>query len=375
MDERIILDDEHEPSGSPLGLIAALAIVAAAIAVIALRPSDVNPNSLSASPPTTLFVPPEAVTTTLPARSLQSDVPGLRGALHFDVVTPQGRQLWVWNATADRPTIVDVPGPVDISANRRFALSTSENQAGEGVVWLGPKLDLRPAAIVPGLTGAVWHRSESELLLVTRNIGTATELNWWTFSGVGHEQDRSMEISGSWEPVFLTETTVGLQSTDSNHDFGRRSLIVDAATGAILHEFEGRMWSTTGPPVVYECHNIACTSSTIGWVEGDEFIVSPRPATIFPSSSGDLVAASRRLTPLHVTEVMTRDGQTIMEVPLTGEVGAWSGDSRFFVFAKTESGFDDVPTLVFLDVVEQAAYQVQVPGSTDWFVTDIWYGP
>ena len=50
----------------------------------------------------------------------------------------QSGQLWIWNAAFDEPTRVDVPGSVDISANRRHALAISWNQADEGVLWLGP---------------------------------------------------------------------------------------------------------------------------------------------------------------------------------------------------------------------------------------------
>lgn len=376
MDDRIIFDHEPDrPSAGPRGVLIGLAVAAIALAFVALRSSGANPNSLGASPPTTLFVPPEARATTVPERSLQQQVPGLRGALHFEVSTGDGRQLWVWNAAEPELAAVDVPGPIDISANRRFGLATTVNQAHEGVVWLGPKLDMRPAAIVPGLTGAVWHRSESEWLVVGQREGTDTVLTWWHFSGAEHAVDRSLRIAGSWEPVYLTDHEIGLVSTAATRRFGDRSVVLDAATGDQLLEFGGRMRATTGPPVVYECHNIACTSATIGWIEAGTLQPSPRNASIFPSTNTEHLAAVTRAGTGGSTEIVLGDGTALLEIPSSGEVGAWSGDGRFFVYSKTEFGFGDNAGLVFVDTQEATYHEVAVPVDGSWFVTNIWYGP
>ena len=386
-----MFDDEEPPQGPPSsGLLIGLAVVAAAIAVVALRPSDVSPNSLSASPPTSLIVPPEALTTTVPTRSLQTQVPGLRGALHFDVVTPDGRELWVWNAVDDAPTQVSVPGPVDISANRRWALSTTTNQADDGVVWLGPKLDMRPAAIVPGLTGAVWHRSQSEWIVVGSTNGTATTLEFWWFSGAKHEPQHSLVIAGEWEPVFLAETEgeedfggaprvlgtaqLGLVSTN-RIDGEYVSALIDPATGERLLELPGQMWATTGPPVIYGCRNIACTSATIGWLEDGELQQGVEGASIFPSSGSDLVAAITREGTSGMTTIHRTNGSAVIQVPFSSEVGGWSADGRFFVMPKTEFRFGDEPGLIFIDTVDETFHDVAVPGDAGWFVTNVWYGP
>ncbi len=373
MDERIILDDQpREPSGSPLGMLAALGIIAMAIAVIALRPADVNPNSLGATPPTTLFVPPEATTTTTVAAALNRQVPGLRGALHFEVVSDEGRQLWVWNATEPGPSVVSVPGQIDVSANRRNAASISVNRAGEDVLWLGPKLSIEPAEIFDDLIGVAFHRTMTASLAIATQEGNDTVLTAASFNGASLDMLQSQTLTGRWEPIYWDETGLGLNDRDTS-----RSIVLSGiGDGQVLHRFEGLLQTTTGRPVVYECHNRPCTNATVSWIDLDgEVQPSPALATLFPDAQGRRFAVMRRVPFVHTTEILDSAGRLIMEVPYAGWTGSWSGDGRFFIFPRTEFQFDDEPALVFLDLESQTHHVMRPPVLEDWVITRIWYGP
>lgn len=387
MDERIILDDDPgEPSGPPLGLLAAIGLVAVAIAVIALRPSDVNPNSLSASPPTTLFVPPEAMTTSTvrpSGRSLSEQVPGLRGAIHFQVATnsadqddqpPEG-ELWIWNVAHEEPVTVDIPGSIDISANRRYGLAISWNQADEGVLWLGPKADLQPAQILPGLTQAIWSRDDTRQLVTAQVLGNTTTLSVWQFSGADSEATETLTVDGQWSLSYFGGNLVGLSSSGTQGaeprarmmDLMRRETIVDVPGVMVA--------GTSGPPVVVQCVDAECTEAEFRWLDEGALVPAPGQGWPIPSAAGPYVAVFDWQDATSQTVIYTRDGQRLMDVPSHGFVGAWSGDGRFFVYPKAEAQFGSRPALVFVDTVDQVYHEVIVPAAGDWFVTRIWYGP
>lgn len=392
MDERIIFEDEPgEPTRSPIGLLVGLGIVAVAIAVVALRPSDVSPNSLGASPPTTLFVPPEALTTsTTTARALRANglslseqVPGVRGAIHLEIVTASSGQhdqesagqLWIWNAAFDEPIRVDVPGSVDISANRRNALATSWNQAGEGVLWLGPKADIRPAQILPGLTRAVWSRDETSRLATAQFADDVTTITIWEFSGADSTVAETTTLDGLWHLVYLRGNLVGVTS-EADAPEESRARMVDWMRRQTTLDVPGVLVAgTSGPPIVARCATSPCTEVEFLWIDETGLIPAPGDGWPIPSFTGEHIAVFDWRDATSRTVIYDRDGDQVMEIPSHGFVGAWSGDGRFFVYPSAEAGFGDRPALVFVDTQEETYHEVRVPSSGDWFVTRIWYGP
>ena len=393
MDERIIFEDEPgEPSRSPLGLLVAIGIVAVSIAVVAFRPSDVNPNSLGASPPTTLFVPPEALTTSTtptirnqPANglSLSQQVPGVRGAIHMEIATASSSrhdqesagQLWIWNAAFDEPIRVDVPGSIDISANRRNALATSWNQAEEGVLWLGPKADVRPAQILPGLSGAVWSRDETERLATAQFADNVTTITIWAFSGADSDIVETVTLDGEWHLAYLRGDLVGATSIGEAPRESRARLVDWVRHQTTLDVPGVLVAGTSGPPVIARCADASCSEVDFLWIEDIGLIPAPGDGWPIPSSTGDHVAVFEWRDATSRTVIYDRSGNDVIEVPSHGFVGAWSGDGRFFVYPSAEAGFGDQPALVFVDTLEETYHEVRVPASGDWFVTRIWYGP
>lgn len=391
MDERIIFEDEPgEPTRSPIGLLVGLGIVALAIAVVALRPSEVSPNSLGASPPTTLFVPPEALTTTssraTPADglSLSQQVPGVRGAIHMEVATVSASQLdgesvaelWIWNAAFDEPIRVEMPGSVDISANRRNALATSWNQAGEGVLWLGPKADIRPAQILPGLTRAVWSRDETSRLATAQYADDVTTVTIWTFSGADSTATSTVTLDGRWQLVYLRGHEIGVTSEAADAPRESRARMIDWMRQETTLDVPGVLLASTGgPPIVARCTDSPCTEVEFLWIDSSGLIPAPGSGWPIPSSTGEHIAVFDWQDATSQTVVYDHNGDQVMEIPSHGFVGAWSGDGRFFVYPSAEAGFGQPPALVFVDTQEQTYHEVRVPSAGDWFVTRIWYGP
>ena len=391
VDDRIFFDDEEsEPPRSPVGLTIGVIAVVVALAVIALRPSDVNPNSLSASPPTTLLVPPEAVTTTTitppsdrsSPLSLGEQVPGLRGAVHMQVSTATSgqeqrptNQLWVWSAAFDEPTQIEMPGAADISANRRNALATSWNTADEGVLWLGPKADVQPAQILPGLTNAVWNRDSTSFLVTAQVADQTTTLIVWQFSGADSQPVETVTLEGEWGLAYFSGDVIAVTTRDPETK-ENRSRLIDWRLGTTETEVPGVLvGGTSGPPVLARCRDNACFETGFAWFEDGMLVPAPGNGWPVPSPAGPYVAVFDWQDATSRTVIYDRDGNEFMSIPSHGFSGAWSGDGRFFVFSRSEAGFGDPPALVFVDTLEETYHEVTVPSAGDWFVTRIWYGP